>query len=188
MTILIHESLFETPCGLMVLQGTGRELVTCDWAGGLHRQRHAARLSKELGPIQIVPGTDAAIDAARRQLDEYFSGRRRQFDIALHPAGTPFQKAVWQALQAIGWGLLATYGQVAAAIGRPRAVRAVGLAVGANPISIIVPCHRVVGSDGSITGFGGGLAAKRKLLELEGFDVGDGGLELTRLSKVAARN
>ncbi len=102
-----------------------------------------------------------------RELDEYFAGRRRAFDLVLAPAGTPFQLAVWEELRRIPFGGTTTYGELARRVGRPTAARAVGAAVGRNPISIIVPCHRVVGSDGALTGFAGGLDRKRALLALE---------------------
>ena len=99
---------------------------------------------------------------------EYFAGRRRQFDLPLAPVGTPFQRAVWNALAAIPWGALRSYADIARAIERPTAVRAVGAANGRNPLPIVVPCHRVIGSNGTLTGFAGGLDIKRQLLELEG--------------------
>ena len=101
------------------------------------------------------------------QLDEYFDGRRRSFDLELDLAGTPFQRAVWAALCGIPYGETRTYGDVAAALGRPSAARAVGAANGRNPVSIVVPCHRLVGSTGALTGYAGGLARKRALLDLE---------------------
>jgi len=104
---------------------------------------------------------------ARRELGEYFEGRRRRFDLALDPRGTPFQRAVWQALLQVPFGATSTYGAIARAVGRPSAVRAVGAAVGANPIGIIVPCHRIIGRDGTLTGYAGGLDRKAKLLALE---------------------
>jgi len=103
-----------------------------------------------------------------RQLKEYFAGRRRQFDLPLDLRGTDFQKRCWRELLKIPYGETRSYADIARAIGNPAAVRAVGLANGQNPIAIIVPCHRVIGSDGSLTGYGGGLETKRKLLELEG--------------------
>ena len=102
------------------------------------------------------------------ELTEYLSGRRRTFSLPLSPGGTPFQRQVWEALTAIPYGETRTYGEVAAAIGRPRAVRAVGQADHRNPLPIFIPCHRVVGADGSLTGYAGGLALKRALLALEG--------------------
>ena len=102
-----------------------------------------------------------------RQLTEYFAGKRTVFDLELCATGTPFQTAVWNELQAIPYGSTRTYAQLAAAIGKPNAVRAVGAANGKNPLSIVVPCHRVVGSNGRLTGFAGGLSAKQTLLDLE---------------------
>lgn len=110
---------------------------------------------------------DAVLDAAQRQLEEYFCGRRRQFDLPLRMEGTPFQQEVWRALTEIPYGEVVTYGEIARRIGRPRACRAVGMANHNNPISIIVPCHRVIGASGALTGYGGGLNVKEMLLELE---------------------
>jgi methylated-DNA-[protein]-cysteine S-methyltransferase len=102
-----------------------------------------------------------------RQLQAYFAGELREFDLPLAPEGTEFQLRVWNCLRTIPYGETISYGQLAQKIGNPQAVRAVGLANGSNPIPIIIPCHRVIGSDGSLTGFGGGLSNKRKLLALE---------------------
>ena len=110
---------------------------------------------------------DSAFDDAATQLREYFAGKRRTFDLPLAPRGTAFQLSVWNELRRIPYGTTRSYRDVALAIGKPAAVRAVGAANGANPLPIVVPCHRVVGSNGSLTGFGGGLAAKRFLLDLE---------------------
>jgi methylated-DNA-[protein]-cysteine S-methyltransferase len=110
----------------------------------------------------------AVIRRASQQLREYFAGLRRQFDLPLDAPGTAFQKKVWGYLETIPYGETRSYAQVAEAIGAPTAVRAVGAANGANPIAIVVPCHRVVGADGRLTGYGGGLPLKRRLLELEG--------------------
>jgi methylated-DNA-[protein]-cysteine S-methyltransferase len=103
----------------------------------------------------------------KAQLRAYFNGELKRFDLMLAPAGTPFQLKVWQALLTIPYGELVSYKAIAEAIGNPKAVRAVGGAVGKNPIPIIVPCHRCVGSDGSLTGFGGGLDTKKRLIDLE---------------------
>jgi len=119
-------------------------------------------------PIQADWQRDGAFfKEAKQQLREYFQGRRRQFDLALAPAGTPFQLAVWQALQAIPYGRLVSYRWVAERIGKIKASRAAGGAIGRNPLPIVIPCHRVVGSNGSLTGFGGGLATKEILIALE---------------------
>jgi methylated-DNA-[protein]-cysteine S-methyltransferase len=108
------------------------------------------------------------LTATATQLAEYFAGTREKFDLPLAPRGTPFQQRVWTALRAIAYGQTSTYGDVARRLGlAPSASRAVGLANGANPISIVVPCHRVIGADGTLTGYGGGLARKQFLLDLE---------------------
>jgi methylated-DNA-[protein]-cysteine S-methyltransferase len=113
------------------------------------------------------------LDEAVRQLGEYFAGERRDFDLELDPVGTPFQLTVWAALRDIPYAETISYGQLAGRVGNPHASRAVGLANGRNPISIVVPCHRVIGANGSLTGYGGGLDRKRTLLELERRTAGD---------------
>ena len=113
-----------------------------------------------------VPG--GVLAETVRQLDEYFAGTRREFELELAPRGTLFQLAVWNALLAIPYGATASYGDIARSVGRPNAVRAVGQANGRNPLAIVVPCHRVIGSDHSLTGYGGGIDRKRYLLSLEG--------------------
>jgi methylated-DNA-[protein]-cysteine S-methyltransferase len=120
------------------------------------------------------PGVDTsweedatAFGEVKRQLDEYFAGTRTTFDLPLAPSGTPFQLRVWAALTRIPWGTTVTYGELAARAGHPGAARAVGAAVGRNPLSIVVPCHRVVGADGTLTGYAGGIDRKTTLLALE---------------------
>ena len=108
-----------------------------------------------------------ALEAAAAQLREYFAGERTAFDLDLDLAGTPLQRAVWERLQAIPYGETVTYTELAHAVGRPNAVRAVAAAVGRTPVPVVVPCHRVVGADGSLTGYAGGLERKRALLDLE---------------------
>lgn len=115
---------------------------------------------------------DAAFTDARDQLAAYFAGDRQDFDLVLNPVGTGFERAVWAALREIPYGETTSYGAIAAALGHPDAARAVGRANGRNPISIIVPCHRVIGADGSLTGYGGGLPAKRWLLSHEAQHAG----------------
>jgi methylated-DNA-[protein]-cysteine S-methyltransferase len=109
----------------------------------------------------------AKLAFARRQLEEYFAGTRTSFDLPLHPMGTGFQVTVWQALAKIPYGTTISYGELAKRIGEPQAVRAVGAANGRNPLPIVLPCHRVIGANGSLTGFGGGLPTKRFLLAME---------------------
>jgi len=122
------------------------------------------------GEVPTAQGADnpsPLIREAVRQLRAYFAGRLTHFELPLNPAGTAFQKSVWQALLAVPHGATASYGEIAAAVGNPRASRAVGLANGRNPIAIVVPCHRIIGRDGSLTGYGGGLDRKRWLLAHE---------------------
>lgn len=119
------------------------------------------------------------LDRVVAELAEYFRGERTGFDIPLEPAGTPFQRGVWDALRAIPYAETINYGQLASRVGNPRASRAVGLANGRNPISIVVPCHRVIGANGSLTGYGGGLDRKRTLLDLERRTAGDVEPQLT---------
>ncbi|HYX25111.1 MAG TPA: methylated-DNA--[protein]-cysteine S-methyltransferase [Thermoanaerobaculia bacterium] len=159
-----YTSTFDSPCGPLtcVVDDDGAVLRIAFGHG--RDARKIAELKAENEAIEDASRTAEV----RRQLAEYFAGRRQEFDLPLAPRGTPFQLAVWAELRRIPFGETRSYADVARALGKPAATRAVGRANGANPIPIVVPCHRVVGSDGSLTGFGGGLAAKARLLELEG--------------------
>ena len=150
-------TVIDSPTGPLTLVAEGGELV------GLH----FALDGRSDEPSVLGEPDPSAFDDVRAQLDEYFAGERTEFDVPLDPVGTEFQLRAWEALRRIPYGETRSYGEQARTIGSPAAVRAVGAANGRNPISIIVPCHRVVGSDGSLTGFGGGLDAKRYLLDLE---------------------
>jgi methylated-DNA-[protein]-cysteine S-methyltransferase len=119
------------------------------------------------GPLDEAARDDAPFGEAIAQLEEYFAGERRRFDLSLRLEGSPFQRRVWEALRAIPFGVTRSYGALADEIARPDRVRAVGAAVGRVPVPIIVPCHRVIGADGSLTGYGGGLHRKQALLDLE---------------------
>lgn len=147
----------ETPVGRLLLAGDRDTLEIIGFPTGKGACTPATDWSRD----------SAAFDDAKRQLDEYFRGRRRTFDLSLKPSGTAFQLAVLAELERIPYGETATYSDIAARVGRPTAVRAVGAANGRNPLPIVIPCHRVVGSDGSLTGFGGGLDTKAALLRLE---------------------
>ena len=146
--------LFDTPVGQMALAGEG-DAISRLYLPGLPLPRLASR-----GTPLLARG--------REELLEYLAGARRDFDLPLAPQGTPFQQRVWAALREIPYGQTRSYRELALAAGSPRGYRAVGMANHRNPIPILIPCHRVVGADGSLTGYAGGLELKRKLLELEG--------------------
>jgi len=152
-------SYFESPIGRLLLTSDGTALT------GLHMEPSRKALCTD-GWIEDV--TVAPLSATVRQLTEYFEGTRREFDLPLRLLGTAFQQRVWRELTEIPYGQTWSYGQLAKRIDKPSASRAVGLANGRNPISILVPCHRVIGADGSLTGYGGGLERKQWLLAHEG--------------------
>ena len=146
-----------TPIGGLLLTGDGNALSGISFQNGLH-------------PAAIPESwrrTEEPFRDAIAQLAAYFAGRLRCFDLALAPEGTPFQREVWSALTEIPYGQTVSYSELARRIGRPAATRAVGAANGRNPLPIVVPCHRVIGANGSLTGFGGGISIKRRLLDLE---------------------
>ncbi|MBP3438063.1 MAG: methylated-DNA--[protein]-cysteine S-methyltransferase [Sutterella sp.] len=167
MTESVLVTSFRVPSGTLLLGSLGSELVLCDWAGGWHRGTTDARM-KRLLRLPFREGSSPVIESARSQLGEYFDGSRRQFDLPIRLVGSDFQQTVWRALLGIPYGGHETYAGLARRIGRPSACRAVANAVGANPMSVIVPCHRVLGLGGKLTGYGGGLPAKMHLLRLEG--------------------
>lgn len=158
--------IYEAPCGELVLGDIGGRLCLCDWVTARHRCVVDKRLRRELH-AEYAEGASPVIDTAMVQLDEYFAGRREEFDIPLLHVGTDFQKKVWKGLGTVPYGETVSYASMALLLGSPNSVRAVASAIGANGISIFVPCHRVTGSDGSLIGYAGGLAAKEYLLELE---------------------
>ena len=149
----------ESPYGGMLLTASERGLT------GVYfdRQKYYPRVGAEWE----LGRTHAVLKAARKQLKEYFSGKRRDFDLPLDPAGTPFQRSVWRQIAKVRFGKTVSYGELARRTGRPGSARAAGAATGRNPIGIVVPCHRIVGANGSLTGYAGGLDRKRALLELE---------------------
>lgn len=155
-----------TPLGAMLAAAGEHALLLLEFGDRSTLERQIARLGRRREAV-LVPGANAILERLAGELDDYFTGRAQSFSTPLAPAGTPFQRQVWDALRRIPHGATRSYAELAHAIGRPRAVRAVARANGANPIAILIPCHRVVGSDGSLTGYGGGLWRKRRLLELE---------------------
>jgi methylated-DNA-[protein]-cysteine S-methyltransferase len=141
---------FSTTVGSLTLEGDDRVLTRVGF-----------------GEATTPQGDAEAVSAAAIQLEQYFAGERTGFDLDVELDGTPFERRVWDAVRAIPYGQTATYAEIARRIGRPDACRAVGRANGRNPLALIVPCHRVIGSDGSLTGYAGGIAMKRALLDLE---------------------
>ena len=152
----VHVRVLDSPIGPLTLAGVNDRL------------QHLRMADQTYEPNRVGwERDDAAFPAAAEQLNEYFAGTRIEFDLTLDLIGTEFQRRVWEALLTIPYGQTRTYGQIAASIGSPSASRAVGLANGHNPISLIVPCHRVIGANGKLTGYGGGLERKRHLLDME---------------------
>ena len=146
--------ILAVPCGHLKLTEENGFITACDWT--------------EEAPF---PAETALLKKAEKELEEYFKGKRKTFDLPVQPKGTAFEKDVWSVLEKIPYGHLMTYGEIAKEIGRPKASRAVGNACGKNPVCVIIPCHRVVGSNGSLTGYAGGIGRKVKLLEHEGVDM-----------------
>jgi methylated-DNA-[protein]-cysteine S-methyltransferase len=162
MSMLFYTRIDASPVGPLLLAGDRDALHVLSFAVGSRPRVIDAAWQ---------PDTKGVLNSVCRELDEYFAGRRRAFSTKVAFNGTPFQNRVWQELCRIPYGETISYQQLASRIENPRAVRAVGMANGANPVAIIVPCHRVIGSNGSLTGFGGGLPTKRALLDLEKGDV-----------------
>lgn len=158
----VYHLTLESPVGGLRLCATDAHLTRIDFVHG----RKIKPLASEV--IAVDHAADHPVfAAAAEQLADYFAGQHQTFDLPLGPRGTDFQLRVWQQLRLIPFGVTISYGQLATRLGQPNASRAVGLANGNNPLSIVVPCHRVIGADGSLTGFGGGIDTKRQLLELE---------------------
>jgi len=146
----------ETPIGPMIAAASDTHLLLFEFP---HRR---------MIDCELEPGESPVFSQVRAEIDEYFRGERREFTVPLHVPGTPFQASVWTALQRIPCGTTTSYARLAESIGKPNAVRAVARANGDNRVAIIIPCHRVIGSNGELVGYGGGLWRKKKLLELEG--------------------
>jgi methylated-DNA-[protein]-cysteine S-methyltransferase len=160
----IRKAFYPSPIGVIEMTGTEEAILTVHFTA-----RKKAETSE----------WTAALEAGLRQLDEYFAGERRTFALNLQPRGTDFQRKIWAALLEVPFGRTATYGEIARAVGRPAAVRAAGAANGRNPISIIIPCHRIVGATGGLVGYGGGLGRKDWLLAHERKHAGPAGALFT---------
>lgn len=163
---------YKTRLGELLLGSFEDRLVLSDWRYRRMRSSIDRRIKQGAG-VDYAEGSSSAIEQAKIQLDEYFAGERQVFDVPIQFIGTDFQKDVWEQLQKVEFGQTATYLDLAKAMGKPESVRAVANANGANSLSIFVPCHRIIGSDGALVGYAGGLRAKRKLLDLENSSQGE---------------
>lgn len=162
----INIQYFNSSCGLFVLASFGDKLCLCDWSNNPCAERNKRRIERYLNASFKIE-TTSILEETKRQLDEYFAGNRKAFTIPLHFVGTDFQQQVWNELLNIPYGATTSCKEIAQNISKPKAVRAVAGAIGANGISILIPCHRVIGSDKSLTGYAGGLKAKKMLLQIE---------------------
>jgi methylated-DNA-[protein]-cysteine S-methyltransferase len=165
-----HRVQMKSPIGVLTIE-SNEDSITLITLPSEETERVRSANGRRSLPMAGDEQLPAPLAAAVAQLEEYFAGRRRQFDLPLELSGTDFQKSVWRELAQIPYGETVSYGELALMVGRPHAYRAVGQANGANPIPIVLPCHRVVASGGGIGGYGGGLPMKRKLLALEGAQI-----------------
>jgi O-6-methylguanine DNA methyltransferase len=168
---VLHSTMFNSPVGPLFLAASEKGLVALEFDARLPGQQTIRPNPRDLrveSKTLRFERDDGKMSGYTRELAEYFAGSRREFRFPLDLRGTDFQLACWRALQAIPYGETRTYGDIARAVGRPQGFRAVGMANNRNPIAVVVPCHRVIASDGTLCGYGGGLDVKRKLLELEG--------------------
>ncbi len=166
-TRIIKIQYYRSPFGELILGSYDGKLCLCDWRYRKMREQIDARLQRELEAEYQVEPSEVA-DKAISQLQEYFRGERQSFDLPLLLAGSQFQQKVWRQLQQIDYSKSCSYLKLAQELGDPNTIRAVAAANGANAIAIIIPCHRIVGADGDLVGYAGGLTAKKRLLELEG--------------------
>lgn len=162
-------AVLDSPLGKVLVAGRGGALTIINFQAGWGA----------LDPVDGWNLNPQGLAESLRQLEEYFSGERRTFSLDLKPKGTGFQQEVWEALKEIPYGQIKTYGGLAKELGKPKAARAVGAAIGRNPLPVVIPCHRVVGHNGNLTGFYGGLHLKEKLLELEKIDVNPASLQMS---------
>ena len=171
----INIQYFKTLYGEMILGSFQGELCLCDWRYRKMRAQVDTRIKSHLDANYVL-ATDSVITQASQELNQYFAGQRQQFEVPLLLLGTEFQQRVWQQLQKVAYAQTSSYLNLANAMGEVKAIRAVAAANGANALSIIVPCHRIVGSDGKLVGYAGGVEVKQKLLALEANTAGVGGM------------
>ena len=165
---ILYTQVFPSPAGDLLLGECEGTICLCDWLSNpSRREAMARRMQKGLHAV-FLPCDTPLLREARMQLQAYFEGERQTFTLPLRLVGTAFQQEIWEVLRKIPYGKTCSYAAIAQQIGRPRAVRAVANAIGANPLSLLIPCHRVIGSSGNLTGYAGGLEAKRFLLAKEG--------------------
>ncbi len=162
----IYYQIYESPLGPLFLAGDEGKLYMCDWYACKTFCRNLKRVVHSTG-AELCNKDSALLKEVKFELNEYFNRKRTTFDIQISFIGSDFQKSVWNALISIPYGKTKSYAEIARLIGRPTSTRAVANAIGANPLSILVPCHRVIGSNGSLTGYAGGLNAKKLLLNIE---------------------
>lgn len=163
---------YKSPVGELILGSFDNQICICDWAENKHRQTNERKIGRNLN-TGFEEGSSEIIDSVKKELVDYFLGKLQKISAPIFFSGTEFQCRVWTELMKLPYGTTTTYGELAGRIGKPKAVRAVASAVAANPISILVPCHRVIGSDGRLTGYAGGLSAKKALLSLENIQIDD---------------
>ncbi|TFV94364.1 methylated-DNA--[protein]-cysteine S-methyltransferase [Algoriphagus kandeliae] len=166
----IHITSYKSPAGELILGSFDNQICLCDWKYRKMRASIDERIRKGLD-AEFIEGETEVVKETIRQLEAYFEGELTQFDIPLLPVGTDFQKEVWKKLTEIPFGETRSYLQLSKDLGNPDAIRAVASANGANAISILIPCHRIIGSDGSLVGYAGGLDAKKRLLKLEKAEI-----------------
>ncbi|MEE1022407.1 MAG: methylated-DNA--[protein]-cysteine S-methyltransferase [Muribaculaceae bacterium] len=159
-------STCQTPCGELILGSIDGKLCLCDWTKSRHRRTVDNRIQKML-VARYMQGSTPVIEEAKKQIAEYFDGRRREFDLPVNLTGTGFQQRVWEYISRIPYGTTRSYAALTSEVASESDIRAVSNAVGANSLSIIIPCHRVIGSRGQLTGYAGGLVAKQYLIDFE---------------------
>ena len=163
---IVHIQYYDSPCGKLILASIGDALCLCDWQEKPCAERNKRRLERILN-AEFTASSSAVLEQTKKELADFFAGERKSFDIPLCPIGTDFQKQVWQALLEIPYGETKSYKEIAQSVNNLKGVRAVAQAIGSNGISILIPCHRVIGTNHSLTGFAGGIEAKRLLLNIE---------------------